>query len=333
MSNWTRSACAAGSALQLCTIAPGRRGLCGVRENQAGRLISLVYGLPAAVHVDPIEKKPLFHFLPGSTAYSVGTVGCNLGCPFCQNHELSLAWKRRPSLIGQPTSPDELVAAAEGSHCRSLCFTYSEPTIFFEYMLDAARLARERGLRTVMVSNGFIEEAPLQELIPWLDAANIDLKAFRDRTYRELLGGALEPVLRTIRLLAGRGVWVEVTTLVVPGMNDSAEELREIAAFLAGVDPGLPWHLSRFFPSHQWTHLDPTPAETLHLACELGRQAGLRHVYLGNVPGDREDTLCPSCGRTVIERRGYRIWSEGLKAGGRCGWCGQAIRGVFEPGA
>lgn len=314
-----------------CTIATGRRGICGVRENVDGQLVSLVYGKLAAAHVDPIEKKPLFHFLPGSTAYSIATVGCNLSCPFCQNHDLSFAGRRNPEIHGYQTSAEKVVEETIATASRSVCFTYSEPTIFFEFMLDVAKLAKEKGLKTVMVSNGFIEKEPLRELAPFLDGANVDLKAFQEHTYREVLKGDLKAVCDTIASLPGLGVWCEVTTLVVPGMNDSYEELKEIASFIAGCGAYIPWHVSRFYPQNKWLHLPPTPVSELRRAIEAGREAGLKYIYVGNVPGERsESTFCPSCGKAVIERFGYSIGGYDLDSGNHCRHCQAIIEGVFD---
>jgi pyruvate formate lyase activating enzyme len=314
-----------------CNIAPGKRGVCGVRENRDGKLVSLVYGKLAASHIDPIEKKPLFHFLPGSSAYSIATVGCNLSCPFCQNHELSLTWRGRERIGGFDADPEQVVAEALSSGCQSLCFTYSEPTVFFEYMLDLATLGKEKGLKTTMVSNGFIEPEPLKELGPYMDAANIDLKAFSEKTYRQILKGQLQPVLDTISTLSSLGVWTEVTTLVVPEMNDSDEELREIASFLAGLGTETPWHVSRYYPRNLWSSPDSTPVSTLRRALQIGKEAGLKYVYTGNVPGEpSESTACPGCGQLVIERWGFTVSQLRLQPGGRCSSCNTKIAGVFE---
>jgi len=314
-----------------CRIAPGKRGICGVRENRDGTLVSLVYGKLAASHVDPVEKKPLFHFLPGTLTYSVATVGCNLACPFCQNHELSFAMRSHAVPYGYEAPAEKVVAEAVASGCESLTFTYSEPTIFFEYMVDIAALAREKGLLTALVSNGFIEAEPRRELAGLIDAANIDLKAFSETTYRDVLQGKLGPVLETISSLLAEGVWTEVTTLVVPEMNDSAEELKKIASFLASVSPDLPWHVSRFFPRNRWTDASPTPEESLRRAVEAGRRAGLHYVYAGNVPGDpTESTFCPGCGKKVIERVGYDISQMNLGPAGRCPSCNTLVAGIFD---
>ena len=316
-----------------CRIVPGKRGICGVRENQDGTLVSLVYGKLAASHVDPVEKKPLFHFLPGTLTYSIATVGCNLACPFCQNHELSFAMRSRSIPYGYDASAEEVVAEAVASGCESLTFTYSEPTIFFEYMIDIAALAREKGLLTTVVSNGFIESEPRNELAGLIDAANIDLKAFQEKTYRSVLKGKLEPVLETISSLVARGIWTEVTTLVVPEMNDSADELKQIASFIASVSLDVPWHVSRFFPHNQWTQGAPTSDESLRRAVDAGRKAGLRYVYAGNVPGDlSESTFCPGCGKKVIERFGFNVSRMNLGPDGRCPSCSTLVAGVFKAG-
>ncbi|MBW7997010.1 MAG: AmmeMemoRadiSam system radical SAM enzyme [Candidatus Glassbacteria bacterium] len=314
-----------------CRIAPGERGVCRVRENRDGKLYSLVYGRLAASHVDPIEKKPLFHFLPGSLAYSVSTVGCNLSCPFCQNHEISLVMRTGIESPPGYDAPVERVAdEAVASGCHSLCFTYTEPTIFFEYMADLAAAARARGIRSAIVSNGFIETEPLAELCGLIDAANIDLKAFNPDTYRKVLKGRLEPVLETIRTLHSAGVWTEVTTLVVPEMNDSGGELGQIAEFIASLDRDIPWHVSRFFPHSSYTARDITPHDSIRRALDAGREAGLRYVYAGNLPGDEsESTFCPSCGQTVIERRGYSVAAGNLVDANHCANCNSVIAGVF----
>jgi len=314
-----------------CKVAQGQRGICGVRENRDGKLVSLVYGKLAASHVDPIEKKPLFHFLPGSSAYSIATVGCNLSCPFCQNYELSLACRDMERIGGFDAGVEQVVAEALSSGCQSLCFTYSEPTVFFEYMLDLAILGKEKGLKTTMVSNGFIEPEPLKELSSYMDAANIDLKAFSEKTYRQILKGRLQPVLDTISALHSLGVWTEVTTLIVPEMNDSDEELREIGSFLAELGNEIPWHVSRYYPRNLWSSPGPTPVSALRRALQIGREAGLKYVYTGNVPGEpSESTACPECGQLVIERWGYTVSKLRLGPAGRCSSCNAKIDGVFE---
>ncbi|MEA1927441.1 MAG: AmmeMemoRadiSam system radical SAM enzyme, partial [Candidatus Auribacterota bacterium] len=290
-----------------CLITEGKRGLCGVRENRGGKLYSLVYGKAIATHVDPIEKKPLFNFLPGSRAFSVATVGCNMTCLHCQNADISQSPRTTGNIIGQDISPEELVDAAEKSNCRTIAYTYTEPTIFFEYALDTARLASARGMKNIFVTNGFMTAEALEMINPVLDGANVDLKSFRDDFYREICGGRLQPVLDTIRKMYELGIWLEVTTLIIPGHNDSEEELESIARFLSGISPDIPWHVSAFYPTYRLTSAPRTPVSTLQRAREIGQSAGLRYVYTGNIPGDDgENTYCSNCGKVIIERNGYR---------------------------
>lgn len=322
---------------QRCSIAPGHKGICRVRENRGGTLYTLVYGLPLSQAVDPIEKKPLFHFYPGSTAFSIATAGCNFRCAFCQNSDISQMPRRQGQIVGRQASPDEIVRSALRSGSRSIAYTYTEPTIFFEYSYDIARLAHAAGLASVYVTNGYMTPEMLELFQgradadrhePWLDAANVDLKAFRDETYREVCGARLQPVLDSLKKMKELGVWVEVTTLVVPGMNDARDELRDIAQFI-GTELGVetPWHISRFHPDYEMTDREATPAATLRLAYDLGREAGLRYVYVGNMPDAHlEDTLCPACGQTVIGRRGFWIVKRSLHDG-RCAFCATPIDG------
>lgn len=312
-----------------CVIAPEKSGVCGVRENRGGRLVTLVYGEVVAAHVDPIEKKPLYHFFPGSKALSIATAGCNFRCGFCQNWQISQAPRREGGgVAGDPFAPAAVVRAALEENCRSISYTYTEPTIFFEYAFDTAKLAREAGLANNFVTNGYMTPEALETIRPFLDAANVDLKAFRDETYKRICGARLEPVLASIRLMHALGVWVEVTTLVVPGLNDGEEELRSIARFVASVDPGIPWHLSRFHPDYEYTQAPPTPVATLRAAAEMGRKEGLRHIYIGNVPGETEDTLCAKCGFVLIRRRGFAVVGNAL-VDSRCPSCGTALAGRF----
>ncbi|MEJ2211331.1 MAG: AmmeMemoRadiSam system radical SAM enzyme [Anaerolineae bacterium] len=319
-----------------CLIAPGKKGVCLVRENRAGTLQTLVYGLPLSQAVDPIEKKPLFHFWPGSTAFSIATVGCNFRCEFCQNADISQMPRDRGRIAGHQVTAEEVVAAAASYGSRSIAYTYTEPTIFFEYSYDIARLAHRQGIASVYVTNGYMT-AEMLELFqgvsadhePWLDAANVDLKSFRDEVYRRVCGARLQPVLDALVKMKALGVWVEVTTLVVPGMNDSQGELRELANFLVGeLGPETPWHVSRFHPDYRMHDRGPTPAATLRRAYELGREAGLHYVYVGNMPGARlEDTVCPDCGRTVVERWGFHVGARHTHEG-HCAHCGAEIHGV-----
>lgn len=313
-----------------CLIGEGKRGLCAVRENRGGTLYSLVYGKVISMNVDPIEKKPLFHFLPGSTSYSIATVGCNFRCKHCQNYEISQYPRERKFPIpGNDMTAAEVVGAALQNNCKSISYTYTEPTIFFELAYDCARLAHEKGIRNVFVSNGYTGPEATRLIAPYLDANNIDLKG-SDRFYKEICGARLEPVKNTIRLMKSLGVWVEVTTLVIPDLNDSEKDLTDIAEFICSVDPAIPWHVSQFYPTYQLLDKPRTPVEKLRQAMEIGRKAGLKYVYEGNVPGEGgENTYCPGCNRVLIERFGYRITKNFMK-GNSCGSCGAEIEGVWH---
>jgi pyruvate formate lyase activating enzyme len=312
-----------------CRVRPGETGICRVRENRDGTLVTHAYGEVIAAHVDPIEKKPFHHFLPGTRSFSIAAAGCNFRCAFCQNWEISqLPDGGGSSLGGRAFAPAEIVRAARESGCRSVAYTYTEPTIFFEYARDTAVLAKEAGLANVFVTNGFLTSEALEAARPWLDAANVDLKAFREATYKKVCGGRLEPVLETIRRMRGAGIWTEVTTLVVPDLNDGDDELAGIAAFLAGVDRDIPWHVSRFHPDYEYTDARPTPTATLERATRIGAEAGLRYVYVGNVAGEGDTTRCPGCGRAMIERQGFALVSNRI-LDGRCPSCGTPIAGVF----
>jgi len=306
-----------------CRVAPGKRGVCRVRENAGGRLETLVYGRLIAAHVDPIEKKPLHHFLPGSLSYSIAAVGCNFQCGFCQNWQISQWPRRQPGeMPGDPAAPGEIVEAARRRRCASVSYTYTEPTIFYEYARDTAVLARKAGLKNVFVTNGFMTAEALQEMAAWLDAANVDLKAWSDDFYRRVCKGRLEPVKETIRRMHAAGIHVEATTLLVTGQNDSAGDLKGIAGFLASVSPDLVWHVSRYHPDFEMSE-PPTPLETIDQAVRIGREAGLRYVYGGNIAG-HSDTECPSCGETVIRRAGLAVLSMNLR-GAACGRCGAGL--------
>jgi len=266
-----------------CKIASGQFGFCGVRQNTQGTLNTLVYAEAIAVNVDPIEKKPLYHFLPGSVSFSMATVGCNFRCGFCQNWQISQVSKREGSREVYELMPKEAVEEAKARRCESISYTYTEPTIFFEYAYDTAKLAKEAGLKNVFVTNGYMSRQALETINPYLDAANIDLKSFREEFYSENCKGHLQPVLDSIKLAKKLGIWIEITTLIIPGQNDSASELSDIAGFIASVDKDIPWHISRFHPDYQFLNQKPTPIETLKEAEDLGKKAGLRYVYLGNV--------------------------------------------------
>ncbi|MDD3748516.1 MAG: AmmeMemoRadiSam system radical SAM enzyme [Candidatus Bipolaricaulis anaerobius] len=313
-----------------CLIPPGGRGVCSVRENRNGTLHTLVYGRLVSQTLDPIEKKPLYHFLPGSPALSIAAMGCNFRCDFCQNHVISqYPREHRGGILGEPVSPEDVVRAARDTHAPIIAYTYTEPAVFFEMCYDTGKIAHGQGIRNAFVTNGYLTEEALAEAQGWLHAANVDLKAFSDDFYRRYCGASLQPVLDTIRRMVAQGIWVEVTTLVIPGRNDSDEELGWIAQFLAGVSPDIPWHVSRFVPSYRAQDLPPTPLETLRRARDIGREAGLRFVYLGNFPGEGEDTTCPSCGRLVIRRYGFQIVRNALLEG-HCPHCGEAIPGVWS---
>jgi pyruvate formate lyase activating enzyme len=313
-----------------CRIAEGGFGICGMRENLQGRLYTHAYGELIAAHVDPIEKKPLYHFLPGTTSFSVATVGCNFKCSFCQNWQISQASRRDGgSVEGYRMRPEEVVEAALENGCRSISYTYTEPTIFFEYAYDISRLARHAGLANVFVTNGFMTTEALEVIAPYLDAANVDLKSFRDEFYRKTCRGRLEPVLESIRFMKKLGIWIEITTLIVPGTNDGEEEITNIARFIAEVDPDIPWHVSRFHPDYRMQDVGATPLEVMRKAWSIGKKAGLRHIYLGNVVGEPAETLCPGCRNAVIRRRGFWLERNDLRET-QCPRCGTRIAGVFR---
>ena len=307
---------------------PREAGRCRARANVDGELRSLVYGRPVAVHVDPIEKKPFYHFLPGSSAFSLATTGCPLRCRFCQNWELSQA---SPEDYDVPyVAPGDLARDAERRQARVVAFTYNEPTVFVEYLLDIARAARTRGLRTALVSCGFMNEAPLADMCQALDAIKIDLKGFSEEFYRDVSGASLKPVLRSIRQVAKSGVHLEIVNLVVPTLNDSDRSLQELARWVAGeVGLDVPVHFTRFHPDYQLRNLPPTPVATLERARAIAQEAGLRYAYVGNVPGHPgNDTYCPRCGKAVVRRQSFFV-TEVRLSNGRCRFCGEHVAGVW----
>jgi pyruvate formate lyase activating enzyme len=313
---------------QHCHIKPGKRGKCGVRENHDGALVSLVYGRLIAQHIDPIEKKPLYHFLPGSRSYSIATAGCNFRCLFCQNADISQSPREYKAIFGNTVSAEVVIEEARQSKCATISYTYTEPTIFMEYALDVAKLAHKAGIKNVFVSNGFMTAESFEVISPYLDAANVDLKAFNDDFYREQCGAHLEPVLRTLERMKRTGVWLEVTTLLIPGLNDDPAELRELASFISRLGPEIPWHVSRFHPTYRMLDRPSTPVGTLHKAREIGLDSGLRYVYTGNIPGDdAENTYCHQCGSLLLKRRGYSISREGIQ-GANCKKCNTPLAGV-----
>ena len=311
-----------------CRIARGQVGRCHVRKNVGGVLVSLNYDKLCAANTDPIEKKPLFHFQPGTKSFSIAAPGCNFQCIFCQNWQIS-QMPQKEVIEGSFYSPRAIVDAAVQTHCASIAYTYTEPTIFMELCADTAKLAKQMGLANVFVSNGFMSPEAIEFVRPWLDGINIDLKAFREDFYKDLCKARLEPVKETIRTIAKKtDIWMEITTLVVPGQNDSDEELRDIAEFIAreaSID--VPWHVSRFYPQYQMDDLRPTQPKTLEKAYDIGKEAGLRYIYIGNLPGGRaESTYCPGCGALLIDRVGYTVKSNRVEDGS-CPECGAEIAG------
>lgn len=313
-----------------CRIAPKKFGVCGVRQNQEGILKTLVYGEVIAAHVDPIEKKPLYHYLPGSLAFSVATVGCNFRCPFCQNWQISQSNKKNGvNIAGDSYLPSDIVMAAQRQGCKSISYTYTEPTIFYEFAYDTARLAKEAGLGNSFVTNGYMTSEALKEIQPFLDAANVDLKAFNEDFYRKMCGAHLQPVLDSIAIMKELGIWVEVTTLIIPGQNDDLGELKGLVEFIAGIDQDIPWHISRYHPDYQYSDSPATPIETLRKAFRIGKEAGLHYIYIGNVIGESEATLCPECGKVLIQRSGYHTSKSKIK-NSRCEYCSALISGIFD---
>jgi len=316
-----------------CAVKPGEAGKCGVHRNFEGALYLVVYGEPVALHVDPIEKKPLFHFLPRENALSVGTYGCNFRCPFCQNWQMSQTRDLENQRVrrGQQAPPEALVDACLRESIPIIAYTYNEPTVFFEYTYDTAKLAHEQGIKNVYVSNGFMSRAALDMLEPYLDGINVDLKAFTEEFYREQCQARLEPVKRNIAHMACEtDIWVEVTTLLIPGLNDSDEELRAMAEWMAEVDADMPWHVTAFHPDYKRRDLPRTSQRALARAYEIGQEAGLRYVFVGNVmDADRESSYCPQCGQKLIQRHWYSV-RELWREPGVCHKCGQAIAGVWE---
>ncbi len=334
-----------------CTIAEGKRGVCGVRENIDGTLQLLVHSYPVSVNLDPVEKKPLYHFLPGTKIFSLGTVGCNFACEFCQNFDISqvrplglTADLRRSSRLGisqinadivslqdDPSfSPERIVHYCVDHHIPSIAFTYNEPTIFSEYAVDVMKLAKPYGIRGVYVSNGYETQEALDFLVGFIDAYNIDLKSFREEFYQKVCHARLSPVLETIKALYKRGKWLEITTLLIPGKNDGAEEIAQIAEFIKDVSPDIPWHISAFHPEYKMAEIGITPSEKLFEAYEIGKKSELKYIYTGNIADKRHsNTLCPQCGTVLIERDG--MYHTKIKAkGGICPKCKTQIPGVWS---
>ena len=322
-----------GLCRQRCRIPSGKRGICGVRENQHGVLYSLVYGKLIAQHVDPIEKKPLYHVLPGSSAYSIATAGCNFRCQHCQNAEISQTVNEHPGHdIPGPRheiSPESVVQKAIQAGCQSIAYTYTEPTIFYEYAFDVARLAHDRGLKNLFVTNGYICDAPLTEIAPFLDAANIDLKGYNTDFYQRVCGARLDETLAAIRSYHRLGIWIEITTLVIPGLNDTPDELSGIAQFIHDLNPDIPWHISRFHPDYKMSDRNITPTQTLLHAQKIGHDVGLNYIYVGNVRDLGETTHCPQCAAVILQRKGFAIIDNQLTTG-HCSRCHSPIAGLWD---
>jgi pyruvate formate lyase activating enzyme len=316
-----------------CTLRPGEWGTCGVRVNRDGKIYLAVYGDAVAAHVDPIEKKPLFHFLPGSKALSIGTYGCNMRCQWCQNWQISqvrqIEIERHK--VDEVLLPEQLVEIALQQHIASIAYTYNEPTVFFEYTLDVAKLAHAQGIKNVYVSNGFMSPEMLEHIGPYLDGINVDLKGFTEAVYTQYAGARLAPVMRNIATIAREtDIWIEVTTLIIPGLNDSDDELRAAAEWLASVDPAMPWHLSAFHPDYRMRDRPRTSTATLEKAYEIGKATGLKFVYVGNIlDSQRESTHCPDCGERLIQRYGYHTQTHWTTPG-VCPKCGTSIPGVWR---
>lgn len=331
---------------QACVIADQNSGICGVRQNKDGKLYLLVYGHASAVNIDPIEKKPLFHFMPGSAIFSLGTVGCNFSCSFCQNWDLSQATKdiKKKLLdekklhqlnteigkLGHELPPEKIIEVCKSKGIKSIAYTYNEPVIFAEYVHDTAKLAKDSGIKNVLVSNGYETDKALEYLKPYVDAMNIDLKSFDDGFYKKLCHARLQPVLDTIKKAHEIGIWVEVTTLVIPGENDSIKELTSIAEFIASVSKDMPWHVTAFYPQYKMQDKAHTSPETLFRAYDIGTRAGLKYVYTGNISDEEHaSTRCPTCKAMLIRRSSYDITVEGLDSG-KCKKCGESIAGIWN---
>ena len=312
-----------------CILKPGKFGLCRNRANEDGKLVTAAYGNPCALHIDPIEKKPLYHFMPGTKIFSLATGGCNFSCLNCQNWAISQ--QSANSLKTYSFSPQQIVDECVSEHCSAIAYTYTEPTIFYEYMYDTAKLARQKGIRNVMISNGYINPEPLKELLKYIDAANIDLKNFSEDIYKKLSGGKLSVVLNTLKILKEAGVWVEITYLIIPSLTDDIQMIREMCNWL--YENGFsesPLHFSRFSPTYKLMNLPVTPVSALEMSLKTATEAGLKYVYVGNIANHKsENTFCPSCHSKIIERRGFAITDVHVKEG-LCGFCHHPIPGVWQ---
>lgn len=319
---------------QACKLDEGEYGICGVRRVEEGELKLLVYAVAAAVNIDPVEKKPMFHFLPKSRVFSVGTVGCNFSCKFCQNYSISQYPKENEhEIVGQELPPQQIVRLTLENGCDSIAYTYNEPIVFFEYTYDTAKLAHENGLKNIYVTSGYETKKSIDLLAPYIDGMNIDIKSFRDDFYKEICGARLKPVLEAVKYAHEKGIWIEVTTLLIEGRNDSDEEIRDIARFIAELDSSIPWHISAFHPMYKMLDSPRTPLSTLLRAYKIGKEEGLKYVYVGNIDDtDHESTYCPSCSTKVIDRSGHigQFVINNLNQNGACPNCGYHIEGVWE---
>ena len=310
-----------------CRVADLERGTCGVRENRDGIYHTLVYGTPCSANIDPIEKKPLFHYFPSTNAFSIATAGCNFACKFCQNWEIS---QKRPEQVETISlSPEQVIAVAKNRNCKMVAHTYTEPVIFFEYMLDCAILGKRERVPNVMISNGYIQEKPMRELCKYLGAVKIDLKAFTEKFYSEICSGELKPVLNTLNVLKDEGIWFEIVVLLIPTLNDSAKEISEMTQWIVKeLGPNVPVHFSRYYPTFMLKNIPPTPPETLITARKIAMSKGVKFAYVGNVLSDGENTYCPHCGKILIERMRFSSKITGMK-GNKCNYCHETIPGVF----
>ena len=319
---------------QACVLAEGEYGICSVRRVEDGELKLLVYGIAAAINVDPVEKKPMFHFLPKTKAFSVGTVGCNFSCKFCQNYDISQYPKEHNrEIIGHEISPEYIVELAIGNRCDSIAYTYNEPVVFFEYTYDTAKLAHEKGLKNIYVTSGYETHKAIDLIEPYIDGMNIDIKSFSNDFYKEICGAKLKPVLETVKYAHAKGIWVEITTLLISGKNDSDDEIRSIARFIAELDPSIPWHLSAFHPMYKMLDIPRTPESTLLRAYKIAQEEGLKYVYVGNVDNeDHESTYCPSCKKRVIDRSGNigQFVINELDENGLCPYCDYTLEGIWK---
>lgn len=319
---------------QHCKLSEGEYGICGIRKVENHELLLLTYGLAAAVNIDPVEKKPMFHFLPNTKVFSFGTVGCNFSCKFCQNADISQYPKEHHHAItGEPLSPQQAVKLALQYGCQSIAYTYNEPVVFFEYTYDTAKLAHEAGLKNIYVTSGYETHKAIDTIAPYLDGMNIDIKGYSQSFYKDICGASLKPVLDTIEYAYKKGIWIETTTLLIPGYNDSEEEIRAIAKFQASIDPNIPWHISGFHPMYKMLNTPRTPPDTLRRAYEIGMEEGLNYIYVGNIDDKvRESTYCPKCKACIIERHGHigQYVVNHLGNQNQCTSCNTPIHGVWS---